>query len=99
MNLFQRYLADEFAEDYSEGRISRRDALKLIASVTGSLLTANSILAACAPQTEAAGPDVIPATDALPTDGSPTDMPPDDPPMAESAAPPSPARAPRCGPA
>ena len=45
MNLFQRYLADEFAEDYSEGRISRRDALKLITSVTGSLILANSILA------------------------------------------------------
>ena len=49
MNLFQRYLADEFAEDYSEGRISRREALKLIASVTGSLVLANSILAGCAP--------------------------------------------------
>ncbi len=49
MNLFQRYLADEFAEDYQDGRISRRDALKLIASVTGSLLVANSILAGCAP--------------------------------------------------
>jgi carboxymethylenebutenolidase len=48
MNLFQRYLADEFAEDYSEGRISRREALKLITSVTGSLLLANSILAGCA---------------------------------------------------
>ena len=93
MNLFQRYLADEFAEDYTEGRISRRDALKLIASVTGSLLTANSILAACAPQTEVAGPDVIPATDALPADGTPTDMLPDDPPTAESAAPLSPSPA------
>lgn len=48
MNLFQRYLADEFAEDYSEGRISRREALKLIASVTGSAVLANSILAGCA---------------------------------------------------
>jgi len=49
MNDFQRYLADEFAEDYQEGRLSRRQALKLIASVTGSLVMANSILAACAP--------------------------------------------------
>ena len=49
MNHFQRYLTDEFTEDYQEGRISRRDALKLIASVTGSLIAANSILAACAP--------------------------------------------------
>jgi carboxymethylenebutenolidase len=52
MNLFQRYLADEFAEDYSEGRMSRREALKVIASVTGSLLMANSILSACTPPTE-----------------------------------------------
>ena len=28
MNYFQRYLAEEFAEDYQEGRISRRKALK-----------------------------------------------------------------------
>jgi carboxymethylenebutenolidase len=52
MNLFQRYLAEEFAEDFEEGRLSRRDALKLIASVTGSLIAANSILAACTPPEE-----------------------------------------------
>ena len=56
MNLFQRYLAEEFAEDYEEGRLSRRDALKLIASVTGSLIAANSILAACTPPEEIAIP-------------------------------------------
>lgn len=50
MNHFQRYLIEEFAEDYSEGTLSRRDALKLIAGVTGSVLLASSILAACAPQ-------------------------------------------------
>ena len=60
MNLFQRYLAEEFAEDYEEGRLSRRDALKLIASVTGSLIAANSILAACAPPPEET---VVPPTD------------------------------------
>lgn len=49
MNYFQRYLVDEFAEDYQEGRLSRRQALKLITTVTGSLMLANSILAACAP--------------------------------------------------
>ncbi|MGZ9235162.1 MAG: dienelactone hydrolase family protein [Anaerolineales bacterium] len=64
MNLFQRYLTDEFAEDYSEGRLSRRDALKLIASVTGSLVVANSILASCAPPPEATETSVVPATDA-----------------------------------
>jgi carboxymethylenebutenolidase len=53
MNLFQHYLADEFAEDYTEGRLTRREALKLIASVTGSLILANSILSACVPTEEA----------------------------------------------
>src|SRR5688572_5763845 len=52
MNIFQKYLAEEFAEDYTEGRLSRREALKLITSVTGSLIAANSILASCAPPPE-----------------------------------------------
>jgi carboxymethylenebutenolidase len=52
MNRFQKYLLDEFVEDYQENRISRREALKLIASITGSLVMANSILAACAPMDE-----------------------------------------------
>ena len=78
MNLFQRYLASEFAEDYEEGRLSRRAALKLIASVTGSLIAANSIIAACAPPPEAAETSVAPPTDSptaqLPVtgDASPT---------------------------
>lgn len=49
MNDFQRYLVEEFLEDFQEGRLSRRDALKLIASVTGSLVAASSLLSACAP--------------------------------------------------
>ena len=89
MNLFQRYLAEEFAEDYEEGRLSRREALKLIASVTGSLIVANSILASCAAPPETvvttAPTDIPPATDpptAGPTasdaptaDSAPTDSP------------------------
>ena len=53
MNHFQKYLVEEFAEDYAEGRLSRRQALKLIASITGSLLLAEGVLAACAPSPEA----------------------------------------------
>lgn len=49
MNVFQQYLSQEFTEDYLEGRLPRREALKLIASVTGSLLLAESMLAGCAP--------------------------------------------------
>jgi len=74
MNLFQRYLAEEFAEDYQEGRLSRRDALKLIVSVTGSLLAANSILASCAPPPEEMTATSAP-TDLPPTMDSPTDSP------------------------
>ena len=68
MNLFQRYLAEEFAEDYQEGRLSRREALKLITSVTGSLVAANSILTACVPS------ESTETTVASPTD-SPTAQP------------------------
>lgn len=84
MNLFQRYLAEEFAEDYEEGRISRRDALKLITSVTGSLLAANSILAACAPPPEETATSVASPTDLSTAEAIAS---PDDPPTAESAAP------------
>lgn len=84
MNIFQRYLAEEFAEDYEEGRLSRRDALKLIASVTGSLIVANSILASCAPPPEATETNVLPATDAPTAQASATL---DPAPSTESAAP------------
>jgi carboxymethylenebutenolidase len=53
MNNFQHYLVEEFVEDYQEGRMSRRQALKLIASVVGNLVLANSVLAACAPPPQA----------------------------------------------
>ena len=74
MNHFQRYLTDEFAEDYQEGRLSRRDALKLIASVTGSLIAANSILAACTPIADSAqaGIDTPAATQPPPADPTST---------------------------
>jgi hypothetical protein len=52
LNDFQKYLAEEFAEEYYEGRISRRKALELITSVTGNLVLATSILAACAPPSQ-----------------------------------------------
>lgn len=75
MNIFQRYLAEEFAEDYQEGRLSRRDALKLIASVTGSLILANSILAACMPPPESMEATDIPATEQIPTEALTPEIP------------------------
>ena len=86
MNIFQKYLADEFAEDYEEGRLSRREALKLITSVTGSLIAANSILAACTPPPEETATSVAPPIDS-PTAEAVATL--DDPPTAESAAPPA----------
>jgi carboxymethylenebutenolidase len=67
MNTFQRYLVDEFAEDFQERRLTRRDALKLIASVTSSLLVAESVLAACAPVSDAESTTTSPATAELAT--------------------------------
>ena len=49
MNLFQKYLLDEYVEDYQNRLITRREALKVIATIVGSLVVANSILAACTP--------------------------------------------------
>jgi carboxymethylenebutenolidase len=49
MTDFKQYLLDEFVEDYQVGLLTRRDALKLIAGITGSLTLATSLLAACAP--------------------------------------------------
>src|SRR4026209_2544390 len=88
MNLLQRYLASEFAEDYEEGRLSRREALKLIASVTGSLIAANSILAGCTPP-----PEATEVSDSAPTDSPTVKALASDTPIAESAAPTSPAPA------
>lgn len=71
MNIFQKYLVDEFAEDYQERRLTRRDALKLIASVTGSLLVAESVLAACTPVPPGASTEIQPATP-VPEDTQPS---------------------------
>lgn len=72
MNNFQHYLAEEFAEDYSEGRITRREALRLIASVTGSLLLAQTFLAACAPPPTSGATDIPTSTTSPTSVASPT---------------------------
>jgi carboxymethylenebutenolidase len=45
----QQYLVDEFVEDYQHGHMSRRDALKRIVAVSGSIALASALLAACGP--------------------------------------------------
>jgi carboxymethylenebutenolidase len=47
MTDLQRYLIEEFVEEYQQGRLTRREALRRIAAVTGSLTLSTSILAAC----------------------------------------------------
>lgn len=67
MNHFQTYLVEEFAEDYQEGLLTRREALKLIASITGSLVMASTILSACAPAEEiTASPSPLPTNTPVP---------------------------------
>src|SRR5262245_16609123 len=64
MNHMQRYLAEEFAEEYHAGHISRQQALQVLASLTGSLLLASDFLAACAPQPSATATPAATATTA-----------------------------------
>jgi carboxymethylenebutenolidase len=73
MTDFKQYLLDEFVEDYQEGLISRREALKLIAGITGSVALASSLLAACTPPAQPAA-TALPTEPAAPT-AAPTSVP------------------------
>ena len=69
LNDMQLYLVDEFVEDYQEGLLSRRDALKRIAAISGSMAFATALLAACGPPEPAtsavtAAPATVSATTA-----------------------------------
>jgi hypothetical protein len=48
LNHLQRYLVEEYVEDYQERAMTRRQLLKYVAAVVGSLAVANTVLAACA---------------------------------------------------
>ena len=77
LNYLQRYLVEEFAEDYQEGAMTRRQAIKYIAAVMGSVAAASTFLASCAPV-----PAAAPAATAVP----PTTVPPTSPPPTVAAA-------------
>jgi carboxymethylenebutenolidase len=73
LNYLQRYLVEEYVEDFQEGLLTRRQALKTLAGVLGSAAAANALLAACMPapaaqpatataQEPATAPPVEPAT-------------------------------------
>jgi carboxymethylenebutenolidase len=50
---FKEYLQSEFVEDYEEGLLTRAQALKLLAGVTGSVAAAGILLTECAPPASA----------------------------------------------
>jgi len=66
MSDLKQYLIDEFVEDYEAGQLTRREALKRLAALTGSVVLANSILAACTPAAEPT-PTTVPPTAIPPT--------------------------------
>jgi carboxymethylenebutenolidase len=47
-------------EDYEQGLMSRREALRHIGAIVGSLMLATSILAACTPPARVAAPQAAP---------------------------------------
>ncbi|MSQ15446.1 MAG: hypothetical protein EXR50_06240 [Dehalococcoidia bacterium] len=69
MGELKQYLIDEFVEDYLERKITRRQALRLLVGLTGSLFAATGILAACGPQIapELGAPTASPSPAPLPT--------------------------------
>ena len=71
-----QYLVSEFVEDYQEGHMTRRDALKRIAGILGSLALAENLLAACAPPATPAAPTAQPEVTTAPTKPPATSVPP-----------------------
>ncbi len=47
--VYQQYLIDEFLDDYRDRKVSRRQTLKLLAGITGSMSAAGFLVAACSP--------------------------------------------------
>lgn len=86
MSDLKQYLIDECVEDYQMGHMTRREALKRLVGLTGSLALANAILAACAPPAAAptataspltaVPPTAVPPTIAQATATTPTEAPP-----------------------
>ena len=56
MSSLRQYLIEEFMEDYEQGLMTRREALRHIAAIVGSVAAATSILAACTPPPQPAAP-------------------------------------------
>lgn len=71
MHYLQQYIVDEYIEEYGEGRISRRELVRLVSALAGSAALAASILdavpvradEAAAPLKQATGPGITVSPD------------------------------------
>lgn len=73
-DFFRNYMIDEFVGEYQEGHMTRREALKKLAGLFGSMAIASTFLAACAPPVPTpAPPTAAPAATNTP---APTSVPP-----------------------
>lgn len=81
----KQYLIDEFIEDYEQGQIPRRQALKLLTGLVGSV-SAAALVAACAPAIQPALTNVPPST-AVSATGIPTTVATTVPPATPAATP------------
>jgi len=73
VNDLKQYLIDEFVEDYEEGRLTRREALRLLAGLTGvtlagTLLDARAQQPAPAPQVAPDDPAIVAGPVTIPGD-------------------------------
>lgn len=71
MSDLKQYLIEEFLEDYQKGEMSRRDVLRRLVAITGSLAAANALLAACSPG-PSSGTASQPQTASTPAPANPT---------------------------
>jgi carboxymethylenebutenolidase len=86
MDYLQRYLVEEMIEDYREGRYPRREMIRRVLLITGSIpMTASLLLAAGCGSAPAASPTQAAATTAPVRAAAPTSAPTAAPPAAATA--------------
>jgi carboxymethylenebutenolidase len=91
LNTFQKYFVEEFYDDYREGLLSRREFIRRLAFITGSMAAAASTMSllGCSAAELPAPTDTIPAPEPsatpIPAAAAPTDAPPPADPAATSA--------------
>ncbi len=68
LNTFQKYFVEEFYDDYREGLLSRREFIRRVAYITGSMAAAASTMSllGCTPMELPAPTEVMPSLEATP---------------------------------